>query len=388
MYTKDFARMSRTTISETTSAMMTTSLEQTQSSETEQESTAAVRRAPRRRRARSELSYKFQRLREKIREAITSGELSGKLPGERALSHRFHCNAKTLSKALTDLAAEGLLERSIGRGTFVKGSAPKAAEAGRWMILCDQDSAHADALRGLIEQLRQASGGELEVVSDPMETRPSFTSQFTAVIDFARSTPESFLRDLVVRNVPIIAVEHEPRTYSVHAVLVDRVLGLNQIARDLMLAGHRRFGAVEDPGDATVAQELRRAAKRYAPDAVIDSCSPHEVGALVDHGVTAIVCHSIHAAQIARQKLDQRGIAVPNQISLAAVGSTCGETPCSGYYVRCDKLADAVVQLLKEPTTSGRPTTLWLAGEFIDRGTIGTGDDAVRAPMYIPGATA
>src|SRR4051794_17494671 len=75
------------------------------------------------------LSYKFQRLREKLRAAIASGELSGKLPGERQLARRFRVNAKTLSKALTDLAAEGLLERSIGRGTFVKGSLPEGDPA-------------------------------------------------------------------------------------------------------------------------------------------------------------------------------------------------------------------------------------------------------------------
>src|SRR5690349_23436561 len=68
------------------------------------------------------LSYKFQRLRERLRAAVASGELSGKLPGERQLAKKFHVNAKTLSKALTDLAAEGLLERNIGRGTFVKSS--------------------------------------------------------------------------------------------------------------------------------------------------------------------------------------------------------------------------------------------------------------------------
>src|ERR1700677_4179927 len=72
------------------------------------------------------MSYKFQRLREKIRTAISSGELSGKLPGERLLARRFHVNAKTLSKALTDLAAEGILDRSIGRGTYIKGRAPAA----------------------------------------------------------------------------------------------------------------------------------------------------------------------------------------------------------------------------------------------------------------------
>src|SRR5947199_203178 len=89
------------------------------------------------------LSYKFQRLRERLRSAVVSGELSGKLPGERSLARRFHVNAKTLSKALTDLAAEGLLDRSIGRGTYVKTEAPHGttaaapAKLGRWLVICD-----------------------------------------------------------------------------------------------------------------------------------------------------------------------------------------------------------------------------------------------------------
>src|SRR5215218_11509963 len=99
------------------------------------------------------MSYKFQRLREKIRAAIESGELVGKLPGERALAKRFHVNAKTLSKALTDLAAEGLLDRSIGRGTYVKGSAPAPAAPGRWLVLCDDP--HDPTIRCLLDQLRR-----------------------------------------------------------------------------------------------------------------------------------------------------------------------------------------------------------------------------------------
>src|SRR5579862_682960 len=87
----------------------------------------------------SAFSYKFQRLREKLRQAVASGELSGKLPGERTLAKRFHVNAKTLSKALTDLAAEGVLDRSIGRGTYVKGSAPPPSSDGRWLLLCSSD---------------------------------------------------------------------------------------------------------------------------------------------------------------------------------------------------------------------------------------------------------
>src|SRR5829696_8584347 len=128
------------------------------------------------------LSYKFQRLREKLRHAIASGELQGKLPGERALAKRFHVNAKTLSKALTDLAAEGVLDRSIGRGTYVKGTGPAQGGNGkRWLLLCDDGDADAQAL---LEQLRTANP-DTQATCDGFQMRPSFLNAFSAVIDAA-----------------------------------------------------------------------------------------------------------------------------------------------------------------------------------------------------------
>src|SRR5438874_12450639 len=98
------------------------------------------------------LSYKFQRLRERLRDAVRNGELSGKLPGERELPRRFKANPKTLSKALTDLAAEGLLERSIGRGTYVRSTAAPEEIGGRWLILADAPDRNSP----LVEQLQKS----------------------------------------------------------------------------------------------------------------------------------------------------------------------------------------------------------------------------------------
>src|SRR5687768_3015528 len=191
------------------------------------------------------LSYKFQRLRERLRAAIDSGELCGKLPGERQLARRFRVNAKTLSKALTDLAAEGVLERSIGRGTFVK-SAPDPAAAAqgngapvvgeRWLIICDPDQLSATIIRNLC-----AVNPGAQVISDTSNLRPSFLNQFKAAINFAWATPDEFLRSLVVRNMNVVMVNREPSVFSMNAVVVDRALGASCLARDLMLGGHRRF---------------------------------------------------------------------------------------------------------------------------------------------------
>jgi DNA-binding transcriptional regulator YhcF (GntR family) len=313
----------------------------------------------------SKLSYKFQRLREKLRSAIASGELSGKLPGERQLAKRFHVNAKTLSKALTDLAAEGLLDRSIGRGTFVKGSGSAlSAASDRWLVVCDPDQISS----ALIDYLKQINDN-LSVVSDISTLRPSFLNPIKAVIDLSSNTPDEFLRDLVVRNIAVVLVGREPKTYSVNAVLVDRSLGGAYLARDMMLAGHRRFLIVEQKGQTALAESVRKAAARYTPDATIDSIFSGEVVAGVEQGATAIICDTRkHAAQIL-SLLEKQEIAVPGQVSLAAIGSGWGDYPCSGYFIHSRQKAEAAVQLIRD-TQSKRPTTLWLTGASVDCGTI------------------
>jgi len=361
---------------------------------------------PRPRPSATKMSYKFQRLREKLREAIRSGEFAGKLPGERALAKRFHVNAKTLSKALTDLAAEGLLDRSIGRGTYVKGSAPQPSAHGRWLVLCD--ASQADGC--LIARLKRVNQ-HLHVVSGPAEVermRPSFLNQFDAVIDMARGTPEALLRDLVVRNVPVVVVGREPKTYSTHAVLADAALGATRLVRNLLLAGHRRLAAVEPAGSTVVTLALRQAAARFAPamngdssEAVVESFAPEESASLVRSadwagatggpgGVTAVVCDSAASAREVRKTLQQHGTQVPGDVCLAAVGCACDFAdcdsvvcgyPCSGYFVSCQQVADAILGLFTD--TPSRPTTLWLAGQFVDTGTIqgGVSDSGLHGPV-------
>jgi hypothetical protein len=317
-----------------------------------------------RRRRHTGMSYKFQRLREKIRHAVTSGELSGKLPGERELARRFNVNAKTLSKALTDLAAEGLLHRSIGRGTFVKGAAPEeAAGDGRWLLVVDPG-----ADQGLISQLR-SHNAQIEMTDDPISLRPSYLSQFAAVVDLAGETPESFLRDLLVRNIPIVTVGREPRTYTTNAVIIDVMLGASYLTRDLILAGHRRFLALESRNRTNVAEAVRRTAARYCDDFSVDACFPKDVACGMDYGATACICDSVQGASEAMDALANAGVNVPQGMSVAAVGTTGDDCPCTGYYVSQRNKASAVVELLRH-AQPGRPTVLWLAGAMMDRGTI------------------
>lgn len=327
----------------------------------------------------SGMSYKFQRLRERIRQAVASGELAGKLPGERELARRFQVNAKTLSKALTDLAAEGLLQRSIGRGTFVRDSKTETTEArGPWLLVVDSTSDQS-----LLEHLRGIHP-QVETCTDLSALRPSVLTQFRAVIDLAAATPEAFFRDLMVRGIPVVAVGQDARTYSVNGVFLDAMLGAAQLTRQLVLGGHRHFVAVEDRGRITIADRIRRTASRYCDDYCVDACSAAEVAHAAEFGATACICDSVRSAQRTLETLSNAGINPPDRISLAAIGWSGSEYPCTGYYVDPRKQAEAVADILGHDQP-GRPITLWLTGQIIDRRTttplkaVGAGEMAMPA---------
>jgi DNA-binding transcriptional regulator YhcF (GntR family) len=332
------------------------------------------------------MSYKFQRLRERIRQAVANGELKGKLPGERELARRFHANAKTLSKALTDLAAEGLLHRSIGRGTFVRGSEnEKPAPAARWLVLLD-----ADADQTLLDNLKSVAP-MVESCLDVSSIRPSYLHQFSAVIDLAAATPQTFIRDLLVRGIPVVAVGQESgrlclpaRMYSVNGVMLDTMLGATCLTRELVLGGHRRFLAVEGRTKITVAETIRRTASRYCQDYSVDACSAEDAAQAAEYGATACICDSVQAAQHTMQALEREGISVPRNISVAAIGWSAQDYPCSGYFVDPRQQAAAVAEILAGGQP-GRPTTLWLSGALIDRGTTAPiSFHAAETPMPMP----
>ncbi len=305
----------------------------------------------------SGLSYKFQRLRERIRAAVASGELEGKLPGERALAKRFNVNAKTLSKALTDLAAEGLLDRSIGRGTYVKGSAPvTASQSGRWIIFCTP----AQANSSLVEAIK-AVGPDVHVHDERQwDLRPSFLQPFTGAISLDSQVPEPFLRDLIVRNVDVVTVDYTPSVFSMHAVLDDTFTNAARLARALLMDGHRRFVVVEGCDDHQVAKAARETINRLAPDATIDVISPDEVASvdLTFGGSVSFLCESLQAAASVRARVGN----FPGA-SIWAVGCTGANGESAGCFTEEQHKVDSIVSLLKEPPA--RPATVWLTGEFV-----------------------
>lgn len=69
----------------------------------------------------------YERIKQLIRKELLASHAASdgaRLPTERELQARYHVSRPTISKALTALAAEGLIDKSQGRGTFVSSPRP------------------------------------------------------------------------------------------------------------------------------------------------------------------------------------------------------------------------------------------------------------------------
>ena len=71
----------------------------------------------------------YRQIADHIRREIEAGRLDAgdRLPTIRALAQRLNVNRDTVALAYDELVAEGRLEATVGRGTFVRRSAPHAA---------------------------------------------------------------------------------------------------------------------------------------------------------------------------------------------------------------------------------------------------------------------
>lgn len=321
------------------------------------ETLAHVVRAP------SDTSYKFQRLRERIRAAIESGDLAGKLPGERLLARRFHVNAKTLSKALTDLAAEGVLQRSIGRGTFVADQQDQPPVAARCLILTD------DQPTPLVRELLRLNS-DARCIEIGERVRPSLLGHGAIVINASASTPDELYRDLMVRGIPIVETTSAHPLYSTAGVLPDRYHAAFDLARKLILMGHQYIAAVDSPGESTIANAASLARDTYNPRARIAAIDERGVLSAVLEGLNSIICDGVGRAAHLRLVINTptHSLSVQPPVALVAVGHLVDDLPCSGIYVDPAIHALHIMRLLPN-LQRHRASVILLKGTYHDRGT-------------------
>ncbi|MCB9853953.1 MAG: GntR family transcriptional regulator [Phycisphaerales bacterium] len=233
------------------------------------------------------LSYKFQRLRERIRRSILAGEFGERLPGERALARRYHANAKTVNKALCDLATEGLLVRHIGRGTFVANSASEEGETAPGLrsrqFACISDTgcdAHERFDRELSAGVtengdrlvfhgRSTRRGTASLNDWPADARSDTHGLFVTMpraLSDRNDLDEELILHACRRQTPVVAVGACAASAKLNAVAPDFVDGGFRLAEHLLRVGCdvvRTVTTQQNRETAAVLNGARTAAARF-----------------------------------------------------------------------------------------------------------------------------
>ncbi|MCG3138637.1 MAG: hypothetical protein HJJLKODD_02503 [Phycisphaerae bacterium] len=341
------------------------------------------------------LSYKFQRLRESIRQAVENGELENKLPGERELAKRFGVNAKTISKALTDLTSEGLLVRKVGRGTFVALRQPVAIPAvnrRQFLWLCSEqvDSAVQENFFELARQKLEEHGHQLtmhRLPTDDLGELPerclpvSLLKHQAGLIFYSVLPSRPLLADLARRHMPVVLCNQRNRWMKLNTVMGDYSRGVFEMTEHLILQGHRRIQLVADRRQPGVIDQALRgyqtAMGRYQLEMQpLVSCSRRDCGPLreIRPAPNAIISLSGDLAVTLKRELTFFAAAHGlEQVSLMALNASGEPGPLqeaiTSYDIYAEDLLDWAVQLLFESGPGVEPREIIVPGNLSDRGS-------------------
>ncbi len=339
--------------------------------------------------------YKFQRLREQIRAALASGELSGRLPGERGLAKRFGANAKTISKALNELTAEGLLVRRVGRGTFVAsmrgpGFAIHATKRYAWFVAADRNQAagravYEEALRVAEKERHEVALRSVQASLDGMlpehAITPAELRDFDGLVLFGAKPSRELLAELLRLHVPLVLVDVQHEAIRTNCVVSDCSAGAFALCEYLISLGHRDIRLAIDsewmPSASSAELGYRSAMIRHAltsVPAVVANVSEAPPALLEgDGGPGALVCVGTELARVVVAEATRRRLQIPWDLSLAVLAEPGQTMPehlgLTEYQIDAATIANWVLHLLNQDSPGQMPQMVVVPGKVVDRGS-------------------
>ncbi len=217
----------------------------------------------------------YLRVCEGLREAIGRNEYpTGRLPTERVLSIRHSVSLGTMRKALDVLAAEGVITRRQGSGTYISRPNHTLALTGnrRTHLLCYVSGTGTESYIGnffnrlmLSAQIEIERTGYATVITGVRDGKVPMPVQKQKVdgVIFAgtyqsRSTPGQFTHENVRENnefitkvveagLPVVAISNPTDCQTVYRVNADYDAALKAALGHLKELGHRRIGVYGGP---------------------------------------------------------------------------------------------------------------------------------------------
>jgi DNA-binding LacI/PurR family transcriptional regulator len=296
-------------------------------------------------------NLKSQLLAAQVREAIASRAYppGGRLPTEQEMAAANAVSLTTVRRAMQILAAEGLVVRRQGSGTYVAEQAPPAARhpAGTAVgVVVPETTMYFPRVLEGIEKALTGAGVRLMLACSRYDVdederavadllRAGVAGLLLAPALIERADPAAYLARLERADVPVVLVERgldpsSPADASEY-VRTDHEAGGYQAVAHLAGLGHRRLGLVLRGGSPTskpVESGFLRASADLGVE-VVDQIPVPRTGwqpgqadpalrALVGGGATGVVCLGDREATMLVSAARRAGVGVPERLAVVA----------------------------------------------------------------------
>lgn len=331
-----------------------------------------------------------------LREDILSGQwrVGERIPAERELSRQFGVAYMTVRQAIGNLVADQLLQRIPGKGTFVLPAhavvravapAPRALFVpALWRRL--DPYYFPDILEGFEEALTRA--GQHAAIydyasADRKDLLPSGSAVACLLIGKEEAELAERLRDQGYR---VLAINRYTGRRNIPSIEADNAGGTAQAVDHLVALGHTRIGYLHGvPGNLDALQRQRgfRAAMRrhnLPHDAEAGNDFREEAGYTgvqellnAQPDLTAFVCASDISAMGAIKAAQDRGLRVPDDLSLVGFGDFSIAPyllpPLTTVYQPRKELGQAAAHALIALSNGDDPVNALLPTHLVERGS-------------------
>jgi DNA-binding LacI/PurR family transcriptional regulator len=292
----------------------------------------------------------YRQVEEYLREQIASGSLASgdMLPSVRELCEQFGgINHLTVRQAIKNLSEDNLVRSVQGRGSFVTGQTSRDQRIA--LVLPHlEDALFIQIAKGAQEALEEAgirslildSRGSGATEADHIHSLKNLPLAGALIFPIARSDIAEQIFQLKIDGFPFVLVDRYFEDIAMPCVLVDNYDGGYQSAKYLAEKGRRHVAWLGELGSTAARQRLAgvRAALNdhhiACPNALIKSIeippdapsSYHQaqrslvraaLDELLDESrIDALICCDDPSALIALERLQERGVRVPEDVAL------------------------------------------------------------------------
>jgi DNA-binding LacI/PurR family transcriptional regulator len=212
----------------------------------------------------------YQQLCDSLTKAIRSGmtENGGRLPSENAISSRISVNRLTVRKALSTLAAKGLIESVPGKGWYVRQGIDLAGSGGKISVGIygvGLNNMHNSIFYcGFMNHLIESAGERgIALKLLPFQGKGAIPnlSEATNCKHIIWMLPQEqdavYIHQLQKNGIQVTSAFRELEDHSIPFVDIDQYAGAYELACRLTDAGHRRVGmiTIDTPLDYALKRE-------------------------------------------------------------------------------------------------------------------------------------